>query len=29
MPLSEAPEMYRTFQQKEDGVVRVQLKPEL
>ena len=29
VPLSEAPEMYRKFQQKEDGVVKVQLKPEL
>jgi threonine dehydrogenase-like Zn-dependent dehydrogenase len=29
VPLSEAPEMYRKFQKKEDGVVKVQLKPEL
>ena len=29
VPLSEAPEMYRKFQEKEDGVVKVQLKPEL
>jgi threonine dehydrogenase-like Zn-dependent dehydrogenase len=28
VPLSEAPEMYRKFQKKEDGVVKVQLKPE-
>jgi threonine dehydrogenase-like Zn-dependent dehydrogenase len=29
VPLSEAPEMYRKFQEKADGVVKVQLKPEL
>jgi threonine dehydrogenase-like Zn-dependent dehydrogenase len=29
VPLSEAPEMYRKFQKKEDGVVKVQLKPQL
>jgi threonine dehydrogenase-like Zn-dependent dehydrogenase len=29
VPLSEAPEMYRKFQRKEDGVVKVQLKPQL
>jgi threonine dehydrogenase-like Zn-dependent dehydrogenase len=29
VPLSEAPEMYRKFQEKTDGVVKVQLKPEL
>jgi threonine dehydrogenase-like Zn-dependent dehydrogenase len=29
VPLSEAPEMYRKFQKKEDGVVKVQLKPGL
>jgi threonine dehydrogenase-like Zn-dependent dehydrogenase len=29
VPLSQAPEMYRSFQQKSDGVVKVQLKPEL
>jgi threonine dehydrogenase-like Zn-dependent dehydrogenase len=29
VPLSEAPEMYSKFQKKEDGVVKVQLKPEL
>jgi hypothetical protein len=29
VPLSEAPEMYRKFQQKADGVVKVQLKPGL
>jgi threonine dehydrogenase-like Zn-dependent dehydrogenase len=29
VPLSEAPEMYRQFQKKENGVVKVQLKPEL
>jgi threonine dehydrogenase-like Zn-dependent dehydrogenase len=29
VPLSEAPEMYRKFQKKEDGVVKVQLKPAL
>jgi threonine dehydrogenase-like Zn-dependent dehydrogenase len=29
VPLSKAPEMYRKFQKKEDGVVKVQLKPEL
>ena len=29
VPLSEAPEMYRKFQKKQDGVVKVQLKPEL
>jgi threonine dehydrogenase-like Zn-dependent dehydrogenase len=29
VPLSQAPEMYRSFQQKTDGVVKVQLKPEL
>lgn len=28
VPLSEAPEMYRKFQEKADGVVKVQLKPE-
>ena len=28
VPLSEAPEMYRMFQQKSDGCVKVQLKPE-
>ena len=29
VPLSEAPEMYRKFQEKADGVIKVQLKPEL
>jgi threonine dehydrogenase-like Zn-dependent dehydrogenase len=29
VPLSDAPEMYRKFQEKSDGVVKVQLKPEL
>jgi threonine dehydrogenase-like Zn-dependent dehydrogenase len=29
VPLSEAPDMYRKFQEKADGVVKVQLKPEL
>jgi threonine dehydrogenase-like Zn-dependent dehydrogenase len=29
VPLSQAPEMYKAFQQKSDGVVKVQLKPEL
>jgi threonine dehydrogenase-like Zn-dependent dehydrogenase len=29
VPLSEAPEMYSKFQKKADGVVKVQLKPEL
>ncbi len=29
VPLSEAPQMYRKFQEKADGVVKVQLKPEL
>jgi len=29
VPLSEAPEMYSKFQKKQDGVVKVQLKPEL
>src|ERR1700712_452937 len=29
VPLSQAPEMYRKFQKKTDGVVKVQLKPEL
>jgi threonine dehydrogenase-like Zn-dependent dehydrogenase len=29
VPLSKAPEMYRKFQEKKDGVVKVQLKPEL
>jgi threonine dehydrogenase-like Zn-dependent dehydrogenase len=29
VPLSQAPEMYKAFQQKTDGVVKVQLKPEL
>jgi threonine dehydrogenase-like Zn-dependent dehydrogenase len=29
VPLSQAPEMYRKFQEKTDGVVKVQLKPEL
>jgi threonine dehydrogenase-like Zn-dependent dehydrogenase len=29
VPLSEAPEMYAKFQKKQDGVVKVQLKPEL
>ena len=29
VPLSQAPEMYRKFQKKEDGVIKVQLKPEL
>jgi threonine dehydrogenase-like Zn-dependent dehydrogenase len=29
VPLSQAPEMYSKFQKKEDGVVKVQLKPEL
>ena len=29
VPLSQAPEMYRKFQEKQDGVVKVQLKPEL
>src|SRR3954471_9015876 len=29
VPLSDAPEMYRKFQEKADGVVKVQLKPEL
>ena len=29
VPLSEAPEMYRKFQKKQDGVVKVLLKPEL
>jgi threonine dehydrogenase-like Zn-dependent dehydrogenase len=28
VPLSEAPDMYRKFQEKTDGVVKVQLKPE-
>ena len=29
VPLSQAPDLYRRFQQKDDGVVKVQLKPEL
>ena len=29
VPLSQAPEMYKAFQQKTDGVIKVQLKPEL
>jgi threonine dehydrogenase-like Zn-dependent dehydrogenase len=29
VPLSQAPEMYAKFQKKQDGVVKVQLKPEL
>ena len=29
VPLSEAPAMYKKFQEKTDGVVKVQLKPEL
>jgi threonine dehydrogenase-like Zn-dependent dehydrogenase len=29
LPLSEAPEAYRSFQEKADGYVKVQLKPEL
>ena len=29
VPLAQAPEMYEKFQQKSDGVVKVQLKPEL
>jgi threonine dehydrogenase-like Zn-dependent dehydrogenase len=29
VPLADAPEMYRKFQEKSDGVVKVQLKPEL
>ena len=29
VPLSQAPEMYKKFQEKTDGVVKVQLKPEL
>ena len=29
VPLADAPDMYRKFQEKADGVVKVQLKPEL
>ena len=29
VPLAQAPEMYKKFQEKTDGVVKVQLKPEL
>jgi threonine dehydrogenase-like Zn-dependent dehydrogenase len=29
VPLSEAPQMYSNFQRKTDGVVKVQLEPEL
>ena len=29
VPLSQAPEMYRAFQQKTDGAIKIQLKPEL
>jgi threonine dehydrogenase-like Zn-dependent dehydrogenase len=29
VPLSQAPEMYNAFQQKSDGAIKVQLKPEL
>jgi threonine dehydrogenase-like Zn-dependent dehydrogenase len=29
LPLSEAPAAYRSFQEKADGYVKVQLKPEL
>jgi threonine dehydrogenase-like Zn-dependent dehydrogenase len=29
VPLAKAPEMYKAFQEKSDGVVKVQLKPEL
>ena len=29
VPLSQAPEMYKAFQEKTDGAIKVQLKPEL
>ena len=29
VPLSQAPEMYKAFQEKTDGTIKVQLKPEL
>ena len=29
VPLSQAPEMYKAFQEKSDGTIKVQLKPEL
>jgi len=29
LPMSQAPEAYKAFQEKADGFVKVQLKPEL